>query len=169
MKNPVINIDESTVAIQINNKKYGTKYCLIDREDLPRVSVFNWHLSAITRRNKTHYAVSSIGGKTLPMHRLVMSFPLLQIDHINMIGLDNRKLNLREATASQNAFNKLVQPNNKLGVKGIQKRLSSNGTISYRARIRVNGKLITLGHRSTLEEAIELRKLADIKYFIQSF
>jgi hypothetical protein len=165
MKNKIIEIDGDTVAIEINCRTYGVKHCLIDREDIPKISMFNWRLSWITKRNKTHYAVSSKKGKTVPMHRLIMDFPDKQLDHTNHEGLDNRKNNLREVTPTQNCLNKRVQSNNKLGIRGVQKRTFLNGVTKYRARIRIQGKLITLGHTSTVEEAIELRKEADEKYF----
>jgi hypothetical protein len=165
MKNKIIEIDENTVAIEINCRTYGIKHCLIDREDIPIISAFNWRLSWITKRNKTHYVVSSLRGKTIPMHRLILGFPDKQIDHTNHEGWDNRKENLREVTPSQNCLNKKVQSNNKLGIKGVQKRTFLNGITKYRVRIRVKGKLLTIGHTLTIEEAIELRKEADEKYF----
>jgi hypothetical protein len=167
--NKITIFDDKTAKITIINKVFGIKECLIDLEDLPRIRMFKWNISHITKRNKTHYVVSQIGGKTISLHRLVMSFPEKQIDHINFNGLDNRKENLREVTASQNCTNKNVQSNNKLGIKGIQKRTFLNGVTKYRSRIRISGKLITLGHSLTIEEAIELRSKAEIEYLKQSF
>ena len=165
MKNKIIEIDENSVAIEINCRTYGTKYCFIDKEDVSKINMFNWRLSWITKRNKTHYAVSSKKRKTIPMHRLILDFPIKPIDHINHKGLDNRKSNLREVTPSQNCLNKKVQPNNKLGIKGVQKRTFLNGVTKYRVRIRNKGKLITLGHTLTIEEAVNLRKESEEKYF----
>lgn len=41
------------------------------------------------------------------------------VDHINGVRTDNRAINLREATISQNGMNKLMQSNNTSGFKGV--------------------------------------------------
>lgn len=56
---------------------------------------------------------------------------------------------------------KKVRINNRLGVKGV--RQSENG--NFAARIIVDYKEINLGTYKTLEEAIEARKNAEIKYW----
>ena len=111
MKNKVIEIDENTVGIVIDSPKHGEKICIIDREDLGRVSAFeNW--CAWGHEGYTSYAMSKIGyaytgfQSNVLIHRLVMSFPLSQIDHINGNGMDNRKTNLRCATNSENMRNR---------------------------------------------------------------
>ena len=73
------------------------------------------------------------------MHRVITGYPL--VDHINGDGLDNRRANLRAATATQNNQNR--RPSlSRSGFKGVTKSSKSNG---WYARIRVNGKLIHLG------------------------
>ena len=61
----------------------------------------------------------------------------------------------------ENNRNQKVSLNNKLGIKGIQKR--DNG--KYRARIRVDGNLINLGTFETIEEAKKARADASKHYF----
>ena len=49
-----------------------------------------------------------VNGKTklIPMHREITAAPNgLMVDHINHNGLDNRRANLRFATATQNGWN----------------------------------------------------------------
>lgn len=72
-----------------------------------------------------------------------------EIDHIDGDGLNNRWLNIRECTHSQNAANRGPTRNNKLGLKGI--RRGENG--KYLAQIKVNGKQIHLGTFDTSEAA----------------
>ena len=72
--------------------------------------------------------------------------PELQVDHINHNTLDNRKKNLRLATASQNNVNK--------NFKGYTIR--ENGKVEV--SIRINGKYTYLGRFNTVEEAESYRK-----------
>ena len=49
-------------------------------------------------------------------------------------------------------------------VKGVSPKKNKSGTISYNAYITIKGKRINLGTRTTIEEAAELRRKAEIKY-----
>lgn len=102
----------------------------------------------------------------LSAHRIVWllmtgDWPKCQIDHKNKIRDDNRWNNLREATNRKNSYNKDVQKNNKLGVKGIS---YDERRRKYRVRIRIGAKDYTIGRYDTLEEAIEWRKLAEQEF-----
>lgn len=78
-------------------------------------------------------------------------FPNGEIDHIDGNKKNDSIYNLRDATRKINAENKKVaMANNKSGYLGVNKRGSR-----YRARIRVNGKLICIGNFSTPVEAHE--------------
>jgi len=74
-----------------------TVYSLVDKDDYEKVNKFKWHLTL-------GYANGKNGG----LHRFIMNAkkddPL--IDHINGNRLDNRKVNLRFSTRSQNSQNK---------------------------------------------------------------
>lgn len=87
-------------------------------------------------------------------HRLAWFFvygewPTMHLDHINGTRDDNRIVNLREVTRSENAQNKRrARRDNSTGVLGV--------TIDYkkyRAQIRVDGKSTHLGSFDTAEEA----------------
>jgi hypothetical protein len=86
--------------------------------------------------------------------------PECLIDHINGCKIDNRIVNLREATSSQNAFNSKMFSNNTSGFKGVFVDRSQ-----IRAGIRVEDKFISLGTFSTKEEAAEAYKRAATRYF----
>lgn len=47
------------------------------------------------------------------------SWPTGEIDHINHDRSDNRIENLREVSSAQNKLNRLVQSNNRSGIKGV--------------------------------------------------
>ena len=69
------------------------------------------------------YKSVMVDGKNWRIHRLVFlmhnGYLPSTLDHINGDRSDNRIENLREATASQNAHNQKMRPDNKTGVKGV--------------------------------------------------
>ena len=101
------------------------------------------------------YVCITVFGKRYQAHRLAFAivngeFPVLLVDHRNGIISDNRWLNLREATGSQNTCNSRISSRNSTGVKGVSFDTSRN---LYRARIDVNGIAIRLGRFDSLAEA----------------
>ncbi len=116
--------------------------------------------------DKEGYRVIKIKNKLYKAHRLAWLFiygrmPIGQIDHINHNRDDNRIENLRVVNNQENQKNRLINKNNKSGVNGVFWNKLSN---KWQARIRVNSKAIHLGLFSTLDEAIEVREQANIKY-----
>lgn len=94
-------------------------------------------------------------GQVVAEHRLAFlmmtgSAPNGWVDHKNGIVSDNRWLNLRDCTPSQNQFNRKVNKTNKSGIKGVTWDPSRN---KWRARIRLHGKEFNLGRFNTLEAA----------------
>lgn len=73
-----------------------------------------------------------------------------QIDHINGDKLDNRIVNLREATQAQNCYNKALSSNNKSGVKGVYLNKKLN---KWHAQIKKGSLKLHLGYFSELEDA----------------
>ena len=97
------------------------------------------------------------------LHRLLTNCPDdMMVDHINRDPLDNRKSNLRIVSNQQNSMNKGLQKRNTSGHKGVSWDKSKNKWYTY---ITVNYKLINLGRFSILEDAVEVRRQAEIKYF----
>lgn len=120
--------------------------CLVDPEDLPLVSPFNW--TAYKSRDGLYYAKRQSPTHVL-MHVLLMGGT--GIDHKNGNGLDNRRDNLRFATATQNNANKDMQKSSRNRFKGV---IHPRG---YRKRwgacLSVGGKRHYLGGYGTEEEA----------------
>lgn len=77
---------------------------IVDDDDYPLLSRFNWYIS------DTGYAMTQITGqKHIRMHILVfgaMPKGNFVIDHKNRNKLDNRKVNLRAVTQSENVKNR---------------------------------------------------------------
>ena len=123
------------------------QFALVDDCDYQAlIALGKWCLS--NSGYAVHYFVDATGKrKMLYMHRVVMQqtlgqpiLPGLQVDHINLNRLDNRRENLRLATRSQNQANKGVQTNNSSHYKGV----NGNGG-RWEARIRFQGKRFFLG------------------------
>lgn len=79
------------------------KVTLVDEIDLPSLEPFSWR--AQQNQDGRWYAVAWDTHEILiMMHRWIMSVedPKLVVDHFNNDGLDNRRLNLRVCTYSQN-------------------------------------------------------------------
>lgn len=112
------------------------------------------------------YRLVRIGGKYRQGHRVAFwlatgTWPPDEIDHRNRIKNDNRWRNIRPATKAENAQNRKVYINNRLGVRGV--RLRRDGY--YEPRLMLNGKAKYLGIYRTLEEAVTVRAWAEMEYF----
>lgn len=101
------------------------------------------------------YIRISVDRKRYYAHRLAFlfiegEFPPEQVDHVNMNRADNRWINLRKASLSENMHNRNIRSHSGIGVKGVSKNKSG-----FMARIRVDRKPIYLGNFRTKEEAGE--------------
>ena len=121
---------------------------LIDKEDVERVSKYNWKLY-------DRYYEAWIDGKTVKLSRFIMTASNnMYVDHINGNIKDNRKQNLRLCSNGENQQNRKLNKNNMCGHKGIQ--LMSNG--KYRVRVQSNNERKHLGVFDNIEEAIKIRR-----------
>jgi hypothetical protein len=131
---------------------------LVDDEDYELVSRYRWNEN---RKKHTSYAMS--GAKK--MHHFILEKKAgFVVDHINHNGLDCRRANLRYATIAQNNQNSRHKAAGKLNYKGV-----CLGHVCakkpFRAQIRVNRKLISLGYFATQEAAALAYNEAAKMYF----
>lgn len=84
------------------------------------------------------------------------------VDHINNIKTDNRAINLRYATHSENGMNKSKTSKNTSGIVGVVFDKSRNKWVS---RININGKEKHLGRFENIEDAAKARTEAEEIYF----
>lgn len=139
----------------------------------PQTGIFRWKISNGRRAVVGEIAGSvqvsghihiGIDKRRYGAHRLAWLYvhgvwPSEQIDHKNCVPHDNRLNNLREATSQQNARNK---PGWRSTPKGVLSRPCGK---KWRARIRVDRRLISLGDFHTEEEAAAAYKVAAEKHF----
>jgi len=110
--------------------------------------------SVFGTKNPDVYVTFKLDGVSYRAHRLVWlyvygRFPNEMIDHKNGFRGDNRLTNLREATASQNAYNSVrKRRSGSTGYKGVHKV----GNRWY-AHCKVNKKTHALGGYGSAEEA----------------
>ncbi len=98
------------------------------------------------------------------LHRILMDVTdrNIQIDHINNNPRDNRLENLRTCTSSENRRNIRIGKYNTSGVVGVYYMSREN---KWGATISMNGKNITLGSFDNFDEAVRVRKQAEIDYY----
>ena len=95
------------VGITNNNEQF-----IFDTEDYDLVSQYTWY------KMNNGYFCHKDNKQYFLLHRLIMNPPNeLDVDHINHDKSDNRKINLRLASRSQNLVNK--QYENKTGYRGV--------------------------------------------------
>ena len=140
-------IEEKVAEIQLSQGKVA----IVDSADYNDLSQYKW---CAGKAGTNCYARRSIHISTKKksvelMHRVILGLKKGEIcDHINGNGLDNRRINLRKATASQNAQNRKSWGTSKyLGVSLDRKRNK------WLAQIEKEGKNIYLGAYVTEDEA----------------
>ena len=139
------------------SSRYGEfkVWATIDIEDYEKVKNTKWSLSG-------NGYVQDNKGKTL-LHSKIMLTPKTKvIDHIDRNPLNNKKVNLRIATRSQNGANSKMSSNNTSGFRGVC--FDSKGK-KWVAEIKENFKKISLGRFNSRTEAAKAYNSKAIKLF----
>jgi hypothetical protein len=89
-------------------------------------------------------------------------WPQHGVDHKDRDPRNDKWINLRLATYTQNNRNMSLRKDNPTGVRGVTIEGKSGRLCS---RIRVDGKQIWLGYFDTLDSAAAARQTAELKYF----
>lgn len=143
------------------------KVTLVDDEDYEFLNKWKWYCSvassgAFYAARKTRY--SDGDSKILYMHRLILGLQRngrQETDHINRDPLDNRRLNLRICTSSQNKMNRTKSILNKSGYKGV----CSVPVNKWAAFIMCGDIHLNLGHFEDKKDAARAYNKAATHYF----
>ena len=140
----------------------------------PITGIFKWiikpskriKIGSVAGNSTSRYHKIEIDNVQYLSHRLAWLyvygyFPINNIDHINHNPFDNRIENLREATTQENNKNRSKNKNNTSGFNGVYWDKSRNKWVVL---ININGKSKNLGRFDTVEEAINIRILANEQY-----
>lgn len=108
------------------------------------------------------YVIVGFQGKRYRAHRIILAmvtgeFPD-QVDHIDGNRSNNRLENLRAVSNQQNARNQKIRKNNRSGVMGV---CWHKGVSKWVSHIRVDGKAKYLGSFDSIQEAANVRKVAE--------
>lgn len=151
---------KNIISFDIENYDYGIMYIndkkiLFDKEDYDSIRTYRWSVN--------QDRVISTGRSRILLSRLIMGPEKgMVVDHINGNTFDNRKQNLRICTISDNNKNHKICSTNKSGTTGVYFDKQNN---KWSAQIYINGKVKRLGRFADKEDAINIRKEAEKKYF----
>ena len=134
----------------------------------PQTGVFTWRVDrsykvkagdVAGKINSSGHRQIRVRGSLYLAHQLVWvlmtgSWPVHRIDHVDNDHDHNAWHNLREATHSQNMWNRKTNANSSTGFKGVTLNKPSG---KYIARVSRNGKRFSLGYFATAEEAYAAR------------
>lgn len=109
------------------------------------------------------YRRARVNGKRYFAHRIIWlmaygEWPKNEIDHIDGDSLNNRMDNLREVDRTENMRNTKRCSVNTSGQSGVHRHTQSG---KWNARIRTNGRRVSLGLFEKKEEAVQARKEAE--------
>ena len=142
------------------------KYAIVDDKDFEEINKNKWRVNDSTGKV---YAVRELNkdGKrwTEHMHRVILGKKIGRslsskelTDHINGIGLDNRRENLRVCNQTLNMGNSRLRKDNTTGHKGVHFNKAKN---KFEAYVNFMGKRFRLGRFKDIKDAIKKR---DKKY-----
>lgn len=130
------------------------QFAVVDDADFECLSQYKWYfLKGRAVRKPRTYEGKRVG--LVWMHRVIMRPPdNMVVDHINGNKLDNRRINLRVCSKSQNEWNKRAYKTNTSGMKNVYWNKSKKRYVVSFSKYR---KKIILGHFSSFQEAVKVR------------
>ena len=145
----------------IKNTKHGVVKITLDKKGL---ELYQQHVWTIAKFKHLKYLMRVTKNKSILFHRTLMGITKRNelVDHVNCDTLDNRIINLRLCTASQNLMNSRKRSNTTSKYKGVYfvKRLKR-----WSARIMSKSKRVHLGYFCSEHAAAIAYNIAAKKHF----
>lgn len=162
-RNRFEHLADGTTAILLEYKGQTLK-CVIDTSDFDLIKDYTW--VANNRRDETFYARTILQNprRNLKMeHVLLPPKDGLTPDHIDRSGMNNRRLNLRYATKSQQTANQKRRQSSKTSqYRGVSWNKDTN---KWRAQITAEDRKNHLGLFSSEVDAAKAFDAAALKYY----
>ena len=142
----------------------------------PNTGLFRWNTQMSSRacvgdvagnvNELTGYRIIGVDKVSYPAQRLAYlymtgSYPPMHMDHINRKRDDNRWVNLRPVSPTENHRNRSKHKSCTSGFTGVYWNKQSN---KWHAQIRVNYKTVSLGMHESMLDACAARFRANKKY-----
>ena len=151
------------VSIPLMSRGVKVGETIIDAIDAHWVGQRSWHLTP-----SGYVGIYLFGGrnpsgpKVVLLHRLILLAPdSATVDHVNRNTVDNRRINLRLATMTEQNANK-VKTYGESRFKGVHRRWDARKWV---AQIKGNGKHIHLGSFEAEEDAARAYDRAAVEMF----
>lgn len=137
---------------------------LADVEDFDTLQNYYW---CVDNKGYARARIpNSNPSRCIRMHQVVLNCSSAElVDHKHGDTLDNRKSELRICSTMQNAQNCALRKDNTSGAKGVYVKILKSGKIRYVVHLGYNNRKLHIGTFDTKEEAIEVRKQAELKYY----
>lgn len=151
---------DAYVEIELSGSKANGRVAVIDIDDYESISRYRWYLQESSNGGGYARSDRKIDGKrkNIYMHTLITDFTLT--DHRDRNGINNRRSNLRSATATDNRGNQARRKDSASRYKGVRK---SRGR--WTSRIRYAGEVYSLGGFDTDIDAAFAYDKAAIELF----
>jgi hypothetical protein len=149
--NTVRYLSDGVSALILKGNNGNLLECFIDTKDYDIVKNYHWYAYK-KRDQRVFYAYTTLANdRRESMHKLLLPGWDV-VDHEDHNGLNNRRSNLRSATAAQNCYNRRKQ--NKDGITSRFKGVSWNKrAMKFVASVQFDGSKTYLGSFDSEEEA----------------
>jgi hypothetical protein len=138
----------------------------------PETGWFTWRVNnSVSKVGERAGGLHGFGYRTIGLdynkyleHQLAWLYmtgewPTFEVDHENKIRNDNRWINLRDFTKSENGHNTHIDRRSKTGYRGVYPHGKG-----FRSRYHIDNKDIDLGWYNTIAEARVARLLSELKH-----